>query len=259
MKKTTKNVTVLLACIMLSLPNVFATNTTDSGDERMKIRLKFNSANSSTRLINVLADENATAGFDAEFDAEMEDIQADDMYWLIDSGKYLTQGVNAINEDTVLALGINTNGSGMHSISIDKLENIPNTLDIFVHDKAEGIYFNLKDEAYQFNLGVGAYFNRFEIVFMQPDTLGVNDFQTNEKQLDIRFDMSSDIIKISNNSNLKIDGVEVYSILGQSVHRSNTSNTNSELTINASQMTTGTYVVIVKAENGVNTKKILVN
>jgi hypothetical protein len=268
MKKTTRNASILLACIMLSLSNLFAVNanTTDttesnpeSGDQRMKIRLVFNSVSTYTRKISVIADESASAGYDSDFDTAMENIQADDMYWLIDSGKYLDQGINEINEETTLALGINTNADGINSIAVDKLENFPNDMKIFVHDKALGIYHSIKDGAYSVNLSAGVYLNRFEIVFLEGDTLSTSDFDINEKTLGIRFDMNTDQIKIVNNSNLKIEGVQVYSILGQSVHTSRNTNTNNELNINTNHMSTGTYIVIVNAENGINSKKILVN
>ena len=125
----------------ISTTNLFANTSpenTDSdpqgADLRMKIRLEYNSPNSYMREISVLADENASAGFDSGFDTEMANIQADDMYWMIDSGKFLNQGINDINVETVLSLGINTNSSGLNTIAIDKLENIPNAMKIYVHD-----------------------------------------------------------------------------------------------------------------------------
>lgn len=259
-------VSLLLFCLLISTTSLFANTTpenTDSepqgGDLRMKIRLEYNSPNSYTREISVLADENATNGYDSDFDTEMDNIQADDMYWMIDSGKFLNQGINEINVETELSLGINTNSNGLNSIAIDKLENIPNSMKIYVHDTALNVYHSIKEGPYEVNLNAGVYLNRFKIVFMQPETLGTNEFETAENSLDIKFDVSGDQIKIMNNSNLKIETVEVYSILGQSVHRSNLSNTNSELNINTNQMSTGAYVVIVRADNGINSKKILVN
>lgn len=265
MKKITQ-VSLLLFCLLISTTNLFANNTSENvdadpqgGDLRMKIRLKYNSPNTYTRKISVLADENATNGYDSEFDTEMDNIQADDMYWMIDSGKFLNQGINEINVETVLSIGINTNSNGLNSIAIDKLENIPNAMKIFVHDKTLNVYHSIKEGAYEVNLTAGVYLNRFEIVFMQPETLGTNEFETAENTLDIRFDGAGNQIKITNKSNLKVETVEVYSILGQSVHRSNLSSTNNELNISTNQMSTGTYVVIVKADNGINSKKILVN
>lgn len=259
-------VTLLLFCLLISTTNLFAINTpensnnnSEEGDLRMKIRLEYNSPNSYAREILVIADENATSGYDSDYDTEMNNIQADDMYWLIDSGKYLNQSISEINEETSLSLGVNTSTNGLNTIAINKLENIPSSMKIFLHDTALNVYHSLKEGSYEVNLNAGVYLNRFKIVFMQPETLGTSEFETAENALDIRFDVAADQIKISNNSNLKIETVEVYSILGQSVHRSNTSNTNSEMSINTNQMSTGAYVVIVRADNGINSKKILVN
>ncbi|SDS65863.1 Por secretion system C-terminal sorting domain-containing protein [Formosa sp. Hel1_31_208] len=275
MKKTTifkvltkLQTAVLLVCLLLSTGHLFASNETaattttttiEEPDLRMKIRLEYNSPNSYMREISVLADENASSGFDEDFDTEMDNIQSDDMFWLIDSGKFLNQGINDINEDTVIPIGITTNSNGINTIEIDKLENIPNSMNIFVHDITLGIYFNIKEGPYAVNLNSGVYLNRFEIVFAQPDTLGVNEFETNANSIDIRFDVNADQIKVLNNANINIHNIEIYSILGQSVYRSNAINSNNTFTINADQMTTGAYIVIVHTENGIDSKKILVN
>ncbi|WP_299334531.1 T9SS type A sorting domain-containing protein [uncultured Psychroserpens sp.] len=265
MKKITK-ASLLLFCLLISTTGLFANTTPESNDNdpqgedlRMKIRLEYNSPNSFMREILVMADENATEGYDADFDSEMNNIQADDMYWVIDSGKYLNQGITEINEETVLSLGINTSTNGLNTIAIDKLENIPSSMKIFLHDTTLDEYHSLKEGPYEVNLNSGVYLNRFKIVFMQPETLGTNEFETAANALDIRFNVAADQIKISNKTNLKIEAVEVYSILGKSVHRSNTPNTNSELNIDTNRLTTGTYVVIVRTNNGINSKKILVN
>ncbi|WP_298903313.1 T9SS type A sorting domain-containing protein [uncultured Psychroserpens sp.] len=254
----TASVSTLLFCIALMCSNFVFANTPNDPDLRKKIGLKLNSAGSYEREILVVEDENATEGYDSDFDMSIDNVQSDDMYWLIGNGKYINQGIDSINEETVMPIGINTNTSGVNMISIHKLENIPNAMKIFVHDVELGVFHSIKDGPYEVELPAGLYLNRFEIVFMQPETLGTTDFEAN-KALDILFDTNSDQIKILNNSNLKIDTVEVYSILGQSVHRSNASNTYSELNINTNTMSTGAYVVIVKAENGINSKKILVN
>ena len=238
--------------------NATSDSDSDSGDLRKKIRLEYNSSNTYTREILVIADETATDGYDSEFDSEMDNIQADDMYWLIGTGKYLNQGVNDINDDTILPIGVNTSTNGISSIAIDKLENIPASMNIYLYDVDLGIYHSLKDGAYEVYLNSGAHLNRFEIVFTQPETLSTSEFQTADA-LDIMFDMSTDQIKILNTNNIKINTVEVYSILGQSIHRSNRSNTTEEVKINTDSIRTGTYVVIVKAENGISSKKILVN
>jgi hypothetical protein len=260
LKTITKSFTSTFILI-LSTTCLFATNPTspnDDSDQRMKISLMLNSAGTYERELFVMADESATSGYDSDFDTEIDDIQADDMYWLINSGKYIDQGINEINEETIISIGMHTDNSGYNSISIHKLENIPSAMKIFVHDKALGEYYSIKDGAFEIYLDAGVYLNRFEIVFSQPETLSTSEFQTKENLLDIRFDYATKDIKIVNNSNVNIESVNMYSILGQSVYRSNT-NSNNTVSISTSNITTGTYIVIINTENGIISKKILVN
>ncbi|MEM5564500.1 T9SS type A sorting domain-containing protein [Psychroserpens sp. AS72] len=247
--------------LILSTACLFATNPSDSddSDERMKISLMLNSAGTYERELFVMADENATSGYDSDFDTEIDNIQDEDMYWLINSGKFIDQGIKKIVEETVIKLGLHTDTNGYNTISIHKLENIPSTMKIFVHDKVLGEYYNIKNESFEVYLEAGVYLNRFEIVFSQPETLSVSQFQTNENQLDIRFDYATDTIEIVNNSNVNIESIDVYSLLGQSVYKSNTSQVNNKISINTNSISTGTYVVIINTENGINSKKILVN
>ncbi|MBR9915327.1 MAG: T9SS type A sorting domain-containing protein [Algicola sp.] len=260
---TLKKLSALSLCLILSTTSFFASNVSDTdpneADLRMKIRLEFNSTNTYTRQINIVADENASSGYDQEFDMAMDNLQADDMYWLIDAGKFVNQGINDMNEDTVLPIGVNTSTSGVNVISINKLENIPSSFKIFIHDTDLGVYHSLKEGDYAVNLTAGVYLNRFEIVFSEPDTLSLNEFQTAEQSMDVLFNRSDDQIKVLNHSNLKIESIEVYSLLGQAVYKSVTSSTQNEVAINASQITSGTYVVIVRSDNGIKSKKILVN
>ena len=259
---TIKMVSILLICLNFTTYNVFAGtpgSISDAADTTMKIRLNFNSANAFTRKISVIADENATSGYDFNYDEALENVQEDDMYWLIDQGKFLNQGISEFNTETLIPIGVNTNSSGMHYISIDKLENIPSDMDIFVHDKDLGVYHNIKEGAYEINLNGGVFLNRFEITFKAQDTLSTTDFSAQEKSIDILFDVASDQIKVLNNSNSKIEAINVYSILGQAVYKNNTVTTNNEIRIDANRMTTGTYIVIIKSDTGINTKKILVN
>ncbi|MEH6535742.1 MAG: T9SS type A sorting domain-containing protein [Psychroserpens sp.] len=269
MKKTTFltlpkiiKTSILFVCLMLATSSLFAESfqsDPESGDLTMKIGLTFDSANSYLRKIDVIADENATLGYDSDYDVALESVQEDDMYWLINQNRFLNQGINEFNDSTILPIGINTNSNGIHVISIDKLENIPTDMNIYVHDKSIGIFHNIKEGAYQVNLNVGTFTNRFEITFKAQETLSTNEFDARDKSIDISFDIAADQIKVLNNLNSKIEAIHVYSILGQTVYKNNNTTTNSEIRINANTMTTGAYIVIIKADTGISTKKILVN
>lgn len=248
--------------LILSTTCLSATNpstTAEESDQRMKISLKLNSAGTYERELFVLADESATAGYDSDFDIEIDNVQSDDMYWLINSGKYIDQGINEFDEETIIPIGLHTDTNGYNTISIHKIENIPNTMKIFVFDNQTGEYHSLKEGSFEVYLNAGVYLNRFEIVFSQPETLSTTEFQANENQLDIRFDYTTKSIEVINTANLKIEDINVYSLLGQSVYKSNKSNTNNTVSINTNSMSTGTYIVIVNTKNGITSKKVLVN
>jgi hypothetical protein len=248
--------------LVLSATSLFATNpsnVSDDSDQRMKISLMLNSAGTYERELFVMADESATSGYDSGFDTAIDAVQDEDMYWLINSGKFIEQGINEINEETIIKIGMHTYANGINTISIHKLENIPSTMKIFMHDKTLGEYHSIKDGAYEVYLDAGVYLNRFEIVFAQPETLGVSQIETRENQLDIRFYYATNKIEIVNNANINIESVNVYSLLGQPVYTSNISNSNNKININTNAMSTGTYIVIVSTEYGINSKKILVN
>lgn len=266
MKKTTllnfKSVIAAL-CILLSTGTLFSVahaqqSDAEEADLRMKIRLEYNSPDSYSREILVIADETATVGVDEDFDDEMINLQPDDMFWLIGTEKFLNQGISEINEETVIPLGITVNSNGMNSIAIDKLENIPENFKIFVHDITLGIYHEIKEGAYEVNLNSGVYLDRFELVFTQPETLGINEFELDKDNTIIFFDKNSDQIKVINKSNGIIHGVDVYSILGQSVYRQQNVNA-ANLNINANQIVTGAYIVLVQTNSGKISKKILIN
>ncbi|MDG5492172.1 LamG-like jellyroll fold domain-containing protein [Psychroserpens sp. SPM9] len=228
-------------------------------DTRMKIGLKFNSVNTYTRKILVTADDNATMGYDWGYDASLYDNQADDMYWLIAEGKYVIQGVNAFNIDTKLPLGVNMDSAGENKISLDKTENIPNAMEIYLHDMELDIFHNLKEGEYAFNAVSGVYLNRFEIVFSQNSTLSVESTQADEDALQIFFDSTNEAVVISNPKHLGIDRIEMFTILGQSVFMTDESITNSEYKIETKTLSAGAYIVKVETESGGFSNKIIVN
>ena len=232
----------------------------EEGDTRMKIRLAFNSASTYTRKILVTADSSATTDYDWGYDAELYDNQVDDMYWLINEGKYVIQGIDEINLETVLPLGVNLGAAGEQVISIDKLENIPNDMDIYLHDMELGVYHNLKEGDYNFNAGQGVYLNRFEIVFKTQDSLSVEEVTAQAlNELQVIYDNDVKIITIKNPEQLLIDQVEIFTILGQSVYSSDEYTANEELQIETKTYSTGAYIVKIETETGSISKKVLVN
>ena len=165
-----------------------------------------------------------------------------------------------MNLETVLPLGVNTDADGENIISIDKLENIPNSLEIFLHDIELDIYHNLKEGEYAVTLLAGVYLNRFEIVFNNTqDTLSVETAEAADEDLQVYHDNTNKLITIKNPKNMAIDGIEVLTILGQSVILIDEFTIDNEITIASKTLSTGAYVVKIETETGMFSTKIIVN
>ena len=233
---------------------------TDVVDSRMKIRLGFNSVNNLHRQLLVTADSRASVDYDWGFDALLNEVQMDDMSWLINTDKYTIQGVDVFEESTILPLAIKTDDDGLNSITIDALENISDDLNIFVHDIALDIYHNLRtDGDYEIYLAAGEYVDRFELTFTDSTSLSTEDF-VNQDILNVYFANTKGSIIIHNPKMILLDAAEMFNMLGQSVIRINKLEDTNYQEIKVNGLSTGTYIInLEKTDGSLVTKKVIVN
>ncbi len=134
----------ILAFLFLFISNSVTCQNNSDGDDRMKIRLGFTSANNIHRQILVTVDSNTTTGIDFGYDSENYENHVDDMYWMIENRKFVIQGINEIDATTTLPLGLHTGTTGNHTISIAGLANVPEDLEIGLLDTETNTYYNIK-------------------------------------------------------------------------------------------------------------------
>jgi hypothetical protein len=225
-------------------------------DERMKFRIGFNSVNTIHRQLLLTIDENATEALDWGYDALYHENQIDDMYWMIDNEKFTIQGRNAINETSVIPLGLHLRDAGQHKITIDLLENVPNEVNIFVHDKILDYYHNLRQSDYAFNLPNGSYLDRFEITFRDASVLNVTENESNDLQL--YFANESENLVLLNPTLLKVKRIEVFNIVGQKIQTITPLGTVAYSEYKVKNLSKGTYIVKLITDYLSLSKKVLV-
>ncbi|MFD1163279.1 choice-of-anchor D domain-containing protein [Hwangdonia seohaensis] len=225
-------------------------------DTRQKIRLMFNSPNGYHRQLLVGVDPNASNNFDLGYDALLAESNKEDMYWQFDSTKLLIQAVNNFNDDQILPLGIKTNKDGLATIKIDALENIKASTNIYVHDKESGTYHNLNQGSYEVYLSKGEYSDRFEITFNAAKILGTDDFEN--ANLEVYFSNEKESFIVHNPDLKLIESVSVYNILGQSIYQFNSKSQENYIEHKTKSITTGVYIVKMKTDQGILSKKILI-
>ncbi|WOD42644.1 choice-of-anchor D domain-containing protein [Hwangdonia lutea] len=245
----------------LFVKNGSKTKTTaknQNNDTRQKIRLMFESPDGYHRQLLVGVDDNASNNFDLGYDALLNESNKEDMYWQFNNAKLIIQAVNNFNEDQELPLGITTHKDGLATIRIDVLENIKTETNIYLHDKDLNIYHNLKDGHYQVYLTRGEYSNRFQITFKDDTSkaLGTDDFEN--ANLDVYFSNEKESFIIHNPDLKYIESVTVYNILGQSIYSFNSKSQENYIAHKTKSIRTGVYIVKMKTDQGVISKKILI-
>ena len=233
---------------------------TEHTDNRMKIRLGFNSVNTIHRQLLVTADDRASIGYDWGFDGLLNEVQIDEMSWVINADNYTIQGVDAFTESTILPLNIKTSETGLNNITIDSLENIPDDLDIFVHDMTLDIYHNLRTNGdYEIYLDAGEYADRFELTFTDNYALSIDEI-TAQENLQVYFANTKGSIIIHNPKMVPLDAAEMFTIIGQSVIRIDTLEDTNYQEIKVHGLSTGSYIInLEKTDGSLITKKVIVN
>jgi hypothetical protein len=225
-------------------------------DDRMKFRIGFNSVNTIHRQLLLTIDETTTTGYDWAFDAKIYDNQMDDLYWIIDNEKYTIQGSNEAEPESVYPLGIKTRDQGLNTITIDELEFVPDTIEIYIHDIENGTYHNLREGDFQFYLPAGEHLNRFELTFSQGDSLSVEENELNT--IDVYYNIETESIVLYNPNFKDVKSIELYNVIGQKI---TTIEDISELDYSeykVKNLSTGTYIIKIDTLSGLISKKVLV-
>ncbi|WP_339873461.1 LamG-like jellyroll fold domain-containing protein [Olleya marilimosa] len=246
--------------------SVFVRSTADAAttansynaDTRLKIRLGFNSVNTVHRQLLVTQDSNATSSYDWGYDGEAKTEQMDDMYWMISDNKYTIQGTDVIDHSTILPLGLHVDNDGINTITIDALENVPDDLDIYIYDNVTNIYHDLRQGDATLDLTTGAYLDRFDLRFSQVSSLlSTEDFEI-ETTINYYYANSSNTIVINNPKLENVKTVSLYNVLGQEIISFDEFESSDLIELKTNKISTGTYILEIKTNDGKLSKKVLI-
>ncbi|MFI1772524.1 LamG-like jellyroll fold domain-containing protein [Thalassobellus citreus] len=225
-------------------------------NETPTIKLMYNSPLGYHRQIVVGLKEKASNGFDLGYDAFMVDVSEEDMYWTFNNNPFVIQGVNNFEESQELALGVIVKTSGLASIKIDALENIDANKSIYISDAITGEVSEINNKPFEIYLEAGTYNDRFKLVFQKNDQfLQVDDLE-NSNNILVYFDSKVSHLNIVNKNNMYLSRAKLYNILGQSIIDFDIDST-SDIAIPLS-VKTGAYIIKLETENGIVSRKIII-
>ena len=228
-------------------------------DTRMKFRIGFNSVGTIHRQLLLTIDDNATPGIDWGYDGKHNDAQIDDMFWMIADESYNIQASNAIEENTSFPLGIHTHVEGLNTIKIDALENVPNDIDIYIHDLENDSYHDLRNSDFEFELAAGDHFSKFELSFGTSDNETLHTNTTAENTIDVFYSNASKSIVLVNPDLIKVTSIAVLNLLGQRLLQIEDLSELDYSEYQVKSLSAGTYIITMETVSGSISKKVLVN
>ncbi|SDX53624.1 LamG-like jellyroll fold domain-containing protein [Flavobacterium degerlachei] len=230
----------------------------DAKDTRLKIRLGFDSTVGTHRQLLVGVDKNTTNQFDIGYDAPMFGSSSNDIYWELADSKFVIQAVANFNDDQIIPFGLIVANKGTATIKLDKLENIPQSLQIYLYDNLTTTYYDIKNNAFTIPLDVGEYKSRFSLRFSEK-TLNVDEFNLSEG-ISVYYTNNNKILNIENNFiEETVDKIFLFNMLGQSIANWDVKERKqNNIQIPIKNMPSGVYIVKLKTSNGDFSKKIII-
>ena len=221
--------------------------------EKHRVWLNLNDNTNAYNQILIGYVEGATNAADNQFDGLSLDSSSSSIYSTINDDKYVIQGKSLpFTDEDIVPLGLNAVTAGVYNISLETLDGLFTTQDVFLKDNYTNIIHDIKQSAYVFTTQDGTFLDRFEVVY-RNSALSNEDF-TNENT----------VLVTSQNNQLTITSlketikeVTVFDVLGRNLYH-NTNVNEKAIAISTLQATSQALFVKVTLTTGETfTKKMI--
>tara|TARA_R110002049_G_scaffold37701_1_gene118160 strand:+ start:9858 stop:11717 length:1860 start_codon:yes stop_codon:yes gene_type:complete len=181
-----------------------------------------------------------------------------DAYLISDDKELVIKSID-YDETARLPLGLKSSKDNtLFSVKINKLNDVPNDVNIYVFDNESNTYTDVKNGAFEINLNTGVYNNRFEITFSKNTSLSVNEAIFDDLKVFQNNTLSQ--LKIYNPKAINMKTFSLFDISGKQVLNDNTMSTKKQFIYSTKSLSDGIYVAKILAEdNQVFTKKVVIS
>ncbi|WP_027879927.1 T9SS type A sorting domain-containing protein [Mesoflavibacter zeaxanthinifaciens] len=243
-----------------SATNQNGQSTTNGSDvlpsdyKRFRLNIDFNETYTRQLLQNF--HHTATPNEDYGLESNMYSTLNSDAYWTQNSKKLVTQA-NAYDLNLAIPVVLNLNNQQLIRFRIFDVQNFDNNQPIYIHDKVNDTYVNLQSQNFEINLPTGNYTDRFEVVFVEANTLSTDEFAENNFNV-IQNNNTSELV-VLNPKKLDIENIKLYDVSGKIIFNKIIKNNNERLSYSTKNLSDGVYLVQTTLSNSnTTTKKVIV-
>jgi len=220
--------------------------------KRFRVNIDFNDLY--TRQVAQTFHHTATKGFDYGLESKSPKGLASDAFWVIDDIPFVAQ---AFKYDETLKIPIVVSLDSQQTIRfrILDIQNFEENQPIFIHDKSNEIYLNLRTQDYTINLEEGLHKDRFEITFVDPNNQ-VSESST--KGLTVYHNNEQNLLTILNPNEISLSSITLFDVTGKQIF-AKALNKNTRYEFSTKNLSNSIYAAILIPEKGdILTKKILI-
>jgi hypothetical protein len=231
----------------------------DPGNTSSEFSLKFHQGDNLLADTKFYFDYGLNPGLDPGYDAGAYNQTMALSSRLAEEDQGINMGINAMNvdsfEQTAIALVVNTEAGTTFRISMED-STIPENVDVLLLDTQTQISTNLRDQDFtltpQSDLsGMGRFYLK-----MGSNSLGGNDIE--ESLISIYKPSDRDYIVMEGLSKVQSGEVTLYNIMGQEVLDQILTPNQSTQNIPTTGLDSGIYIIKLKADNLILTKKLII-
>ena len=165
-----------------------------------------------------------------------------DIAWEVENEPYVIQAIDKIQNDTEIPIYIRAGETGNMEISIEELQGVAADLPIYLLDKQEDLYTNLRLTNGNIDIQANTnYSGRFFIVFQEP-SLSNDDVSIIQDNLNA-FYLDGNMI-INNSTVFNAKDIKLFNMLGQLVvHHPNVYEQVNHIEIPMTALSQGVYII----------------
>ena len=201
--------------------------------------------NQGIRQIVLAFEPTATNGIDHGMDATLpSETSPADAYFSIQEKEYVLNVV-PFDINQRFPVGFKSTDGSNFKITVKEILNFSEVENVYLHDKINDVYHDIKNDFYDMDLATGDNFSQFEITF---NNITLSNNQAVKKDFIVFQNNTSKLLTIQNTNLLDIQSIQLFDIAGKQIFDLNDLKINSKYELPTSNLADGIYVVRVKTE-----------
>ena len=203
--------------------------------------------------------------FKPGFDGRMAQKLATDTYLMTGEDDKLSIKSIAYNVDAKVPFGVVAqNNASKYSITINSLENVSDNVDVFIHDKQNDTYTDIRNGVYEITLDAGEHNDRFDIVFKDRASEELEEIINTEEAVTSSFNVyqnnTNSMLTIKNPKAYIVKSFTMYDVTGKVIYNKQNLGNNEVYTFPTNTLSSGMYVTKVVTDQDFEiSKKVMVH